>query len=119
AAPTGTTVPVRIIIGADGTLGHIPVIRGSAEQRTSIIAALAQWRFEPKPAFVRSPVPRVRPPVAPPVAPATPRLGYLGGLAEPLLYSSWRRHHTPVSLRPLGARSSHWYMPQRPSSPRA
>src|SRR6266478_6038024 len=24
-------------------------------------------------------------------------------------YSSWRRHQTPVSLRPLGARSSHWY----------
>jgi predicted dinucleotide-binding enzyme len=33
-------------------------------------------------------------------------------------YSSWRRHQTPVSLRPRGARSSHWYMPQRPSSPR-
>src|SRR6266850_7189800 len=40
-------------------------------------------------------------------------------LAQPLLYSSWRRHQRPVSLRPLGARSSHWYMPQRPSSPRA
>src|ERR1700688_2962642 len=39
--------------------------------------------------------------------------------AQPLLYSSWRRHQTPVSLRPWGARSSHWYMPQRPSSPRA
>jgi hypothetical protein len=26
--------------------------------------------------------------------------------AQPL-YSSWRRHHTSVSLRPLGARSSH------------
>ena len=36
-----------------------------------------------------------------------------------LSYSSWRRHQTPVSLRPSGARSSHWYMPQRPSSPRA
>src|SRR5262249_16106231 len=34
-------------------------------------------------------------------------------------YSSWRRHQMPVSLRPLGARSSHWYMPQRPSTPRA
>jgi len=34
-------------------------------------------------------------------------------------YSSCRRHHMPVSLRPLGARSSHWYMPQMPSSPRA
>ena len=39
--------------------------------------------------------------------------------AQPLLYSSWRRIQTPVSLRPLGARSSHWYTPQRPSSPRA
>ena len=39
--------------------------------------------------------------------------------AQRLSYSSWRRHHTPVSLRPLGARSSHWYMPQRPSTPRA
>ena len=39
--------------------------------------------------------------------------------AQPLPYSSWRRHQTPVSLRPLGARSSHWYMPQSPSSPRA
>ena len=31
-------------------------------------------------------------------------------LAQPLPYSSWRRHQTPVSLRPLGARSSHWYL---------
>ena len=38
---------------------------------------------------------------------------------QPLSYSSRRRHQTRVSLRPLGARSSHWYMPQRPSSPRA
>ncbi len=38
---------------------------------------------------------------------------------HPLLYSSWRRNQRPVSLRPLGARSSHWYMPHRPSSPRA
>src|SRR5262245_26020787 len=35
-------------------------------------------------------------------------------------YSSWRRHQAlPSSFRPLGARSSHWYMPHRPSSPRA
>src|SRR5712692_3774963 len=40
-------------------------------------------------------------------------------LAQRLSYLSWWRHQTPVSLRPLGARSSHWYMPQRPSSPRA
>jgi len=34
-------------------------------------------------------------------------------------YSSWRRHHMPASLRPSGARSSHWYVPHRMSSPRA
>jgi hypothetical protein len=48
--------------------------------------------------------------------------------AHVLSYSSWRRYQTAarrspiartiVSLRPRGARSSHWYMPQRPSSPR-
>jgi hypothetical protein len=36
-----------------------------------------------------------------------------------LSYSSWRRHQKPVSLRPSGARSSHWYMPQRTSIPRS
>jgi hypothetical protein len=35
-----------------------------------------------------------------------------------LSYSSWRRHQNPFSLRPSGARSSHWYMPHRPSRPR-
>ena len=49
--------------------------------------------------------------------------------AQRLSYSSWRRYQTlprrspaptnRLSLRPRGARSSHWYMPQRPSSPRA
>jgi hypothetical protein len=43
----------------------------------------------------------------------------LASLAHWLSYSSWRRHHIPVSLRPSGARSSHWYMPHRMSSPRA
>ena len=41
------------------------------------------------------------------------------GSPQRLSYSSCRRHQMPVSLRPLGARSSHWYMPHRPSSPRA
>ena len=36
-----------------------------------------------------------------------------------LSYSSWRRHQRPVSLRPLGARSSHWYTPKNGSTPRA
>ena len=39
--------------------------------------------------------------------------------AQRLSYSSWRRHQTPVSLRPLGARSSQWYMPKNGSTPRA
>src|SRR2546428_4855917 len=36
------------------------------------------------------------------------------GLAQSLSYSSWRCHQTPVSLRPLGARSSQWYTPKSP-----
>src|SRR5512144_628288 len=40
-------------------------------------------------------------------------------IAQRLPYSSWRRHQTSFSLRPMGARSSHWYMPQSPSRPRA
>src|SRR6266511_961647 len=34
-------------------------------------------------------------------------------------YSSWRWNQISVPLRPSGARSSHWYMPQSVSSPRA
>src|SRR5258706_13460948 len=41
------------------------------------------------------------------------------GTRHALSYSSWRRHQWPVSLRPSGARSSHWYMPHTPSSPRS
>src|SRR5207248_9367435 len=44
---------------------------------------------------------------------------HIHDVAQRLSYSSWWRHQYPVSLRPLGARSSHWYAPQRPSSPRA
>src|SRR5580692_9541591 len=40
-------------------------------------------------------------------------------VAHHLPYSSCRCHQRPFSLRPFGARSSHGYMPQRPSSPRA
>ena len=64
---------------------------------------------------VRSPVPRLR--------------HDNHDFAQRLSYSSWRRYQTlprrspaptnRLSLRPRGARSSHWYMPQRPSSPRA
>jgi hypothetical protein len=47
AAPKFTVVPVRIIIGTDGRVRHVHVIHGSSEQRTNIIAALSQWRFDP------------------------------------------------------------------------
>jgi hypothetical protein len=47
AGPRFTSVPVRIIIGTDGRVRHIHVIRGSKEQKESITAALAGWRFEP------------------------------------------------------------------------
>jgi len=42
-----TSVPVRIIIGADGRIRHIHVIRGSPEQKANIAAAMAEWQFKP------------------------------------------------------------------------
>ena len=39
-------------------------------------------------------------------------------VSETYLVRSTRRGQMPVSLRPFGARSSHWYMPHRPSNPR-
>jgi len=47
AGPKFTVVPVRIIIGTDGRIRHIHVIRGSAEQKVIITGALTQWKFEP------------------------------------------------------------------------
>jgi len=54
-----------------------------------------------------------------PATPPRPPTAADRDLAQRVSYSSWRRHQIPVSLRPMGARSSHWYMPQRPSTPRA
>jgi hypothetical protein len=47
AGPRFVAIPVRIIIGADGRVQHIHVIRAAPEQRRNIEAALAQWRFVP------------------------------------------------------------------------
>ena len=47
AAPKFTSVPVRIVIGADGRVRHIHVIRASADQRENITAALSGWQFRP------------------------------------------------------------------------
>lgn len=40
-------IPVRIVIGADGQVRHIHVIRADPGQRRNIEAALKQWRFAP------------------------------------------------------------------------
>jgi hypothetical protein len=48
--PTGSTftpIPVRIIVGVDGTVKSVHVIRATADQRQSIEAAILQWRFKP------------------------------------------------------------------------
>jgi Gram-negative bacterial TonB protein C-terminal len=47
AGPNYTSIPVRIIIGVDGRVRHIHVIRASAEQKESITAALSGWQFRP------------------------------------------------------------------------
>jgi hypothetical protein len=44
-APRFVTIPVRIIIGTNGVVRHIHVIRAYPEQRLSIENALAKWRF--------------------------------------------------------------------------
>jgi hypothetical protein len=42
-----TSIPARIVIGADGSVKRVHVIAGSAEQRKSIETALYQWTFKP------------------------------------------------------------------------
>jgi hypothetical protein len=45
--PKFIPIPVRIVIGAEGDVRHVHVIRATAEQRNNIESALAQWRFKP------------------------------------------------------------------------
>lgn len=47
AGPRFTSVPVRIIIGADGRVKHIHVIHAFPDQARSVEDALAQWVFKP------------------------------------------------------------------------
>ncbi len=47
SGPTYTPIPVRIVIGSDGAVRDVNVIRASVVQRTSIERALRQWRFKP------------------------------------------------------------------------
>jgi hypothetical protein len=49
-APTGprfASVPVRIVIGAEGTVKHVHAIAGFPEQIQSMSSAVSQWRFKP------------------------------------------------------------------------
>lgn len=48
SGPTFTPIPVRILVGAEGTVKDVHVIRASVEQRRSIEIALAQWSFKPR-----------------------------------------------------------------------
>jgi hypothetical protein len=40
-----TPIPVRIIVGTDGSVKHVHVIRATAEQRKGIESALRQWKL--------------------------------------------------------------------------
>jgi hypothetical protein len=45
--PRFERIPVRIVIGTDGLVGRIHVIRAAPEERQAIENALVQWRFKP------------------------------------------------------------------------
>jgi hypothetical protein len=45
--PKFSPIPVRIIVGTDGSVKHVHVIRATAEQRRSIEEALYQWKLKP------------------------------------------------------------------------
>jgi hypothetical protein len=40
-------IPVRIIVGADGAVKHVHVIRATDDQRAGIEQALLQWKLKP------------------------------------------------------------------------
>src|SRR5262249_23116734 len=46
-APSAMPIPARIIIGSDGAVRHVHVIRATDAQRKSIEQALRQWTFKP------------------------------------------------------------------------
>jgi hypothetical protein len=48
SGPTYTPIPVRIVVGAEGAVKDVHVIRATVEQRRGIETALAQWRFKPR-----------------------------------------------------------------------
>jgi len=46
-APSPVPIPARIIIGSDGAVRHVHVIRATEGQRKAIDQALRQWTFKP------------------------------------------------------------------------
>jgi hypothetical protein len=46
-APALVPIPVRIVVGSDGTVDHVHVIRATSAQRDAIENALGQWKFKP------------------------------------------------------------------------
>jgi hypothetical protein len=46
-APSSIPIPVRIVVGRDGTVKHVHVIRATSGQRETIERALAQWKLKP------------------------------------------------------------------------
>ncbi len=45
---TFTSIPIRIVIGPDGSVKHVHVIHANGAQRDSIATALRQWKFKPR-----------------------------------------------------------------------
>jgi hypothetical protein len=46
--PTFTPIPIRFIIGSDGRVKYVHVIRATQDQRNNIEKALGQWKFKPR-----------------------------------------------------------------------
>jgi hypothetical protein len=46
--PRFVPIPVRLVIGADGAVKHVHVIRATAQQRNNIESTLMQWTFKPR-----------------------------------------------------------------------
>ncbi len=47
AAAGAVSIPVRVIVGTDGSVKHVHVIRASAAHRRDIEEVVRQWRFKP------------------------------------------------------------------------
>jgi len=46
-APSFIPIPVRIVVGSNGNVKHVHVIRATSGQRDSIERALGQWKLKP------------------------------------------------------------------------